>query len=64
MMTVKLANRLMTKAIGFTLVFAALSPLALAISPAAPEIDPGSVASAMTLLISGAFVVSRKARKS
>jgi hypothetical protein len=44
--------------------FAALASVANATPPSAPEIDPGALASAMTLLASGAFVLSRKAKKS
>jgi hypothetical protein len=57
-------KRIATNALGYALMFSALGSAAHAVSMAAPEIDPGSMASALTLLASGAFVVGRKARKS
>ncbi len=61
MMVVK---NVLAKTAGFALMFAALASVANATPPSAPEIDPGALASAMTLLASGAFVLSRKAKKS
>jgi hypothetical protein len=46
--------------------FAAMASFAQAggpFAPAAPEIDPGSIGSALTLLTSGALLLSAKSRK-
>jgi hypothetical protein len=49
--------------IGFGLVLAALSASAMAIPPSAPEIDPGSMASAVALLTSGMLMLSERKRR-
>ncbi len=49
--------------IGLALVLSALSAPAWAV-PHVPEIDPGSMGSALTLLFAGAMVLSRRFRKS
>jgi hypothetical protein len=49
--------------LGFGMILAALSTPAWAI-PLTPEIDPGSMASALTLLIGGAFLITGRSRKS
>ena len=53
-------------ALGLSLVLAAFAGTAMAGGPpvpGAPEIDPGSIGSALTLLASGAFLFSSKSRK-
>jgi hypothetical protein len=49
---------------GFALVFAATGGRALAVDSNAPELNPGSVASALTLLAGGVAMItaSRRAR--
>jgi hypothetical protein len=50
--------------LGLAMVVAAMSGTAHAIPLPIPEIDPGSMGSAMTLLIGGAFLLAGKGRKS
>ena len=51
------------KAIGFGLVFIALSATAHAVPPASvPEIDPGSALSALTLLSGGLLILVDRRR--
>ena len=52
----------MTKTFGMMLIFLSLSGLAVAAAPVAPEIDPASVSSAVSLL-TGALLVIRGRRK-
>lgn len=53
------------KAFGLALVVAAMSGVALAVDPGdVPEMDPGSVASAMTLLTGGLLWASGRRRRS
>jgi hypothetical protein len=52
----------MTKTVGMMLIFLALSALAIAAEPVAPEIDPASASSALALL-TGALLVIRGRRK-
>ena len=55
--------------LGFALVLTALAGVVHAQTPVSsnvtksPEIDPGSMASAMTLLMGGAFLVTGRSRK-
>jgi hypothetical protein len=51
--------------VGVALMVAALASASHAGGPiiSAPEIDPGSIGAAMTLLAAGAFVLSGKSRK-
>ena len=52
--------------VGFALVLTALAGVVHAVPPEAvvtPEIDPGSMASALTLLMGGAFLVTGRSRK-
>jgi hypothetical protein len=57
------------RGLGLALVIAALAgsayagPPSSAAHPRVPEIDPGSIGSALTLLIGGAFLLTGKARK-
>lgn len=52
------------RGLGLALVIAALAGSAYATPPLpAPEIDPGSISSALTLLMGGAFLLTGKARK-
>jgi hypothetical protein len=53
----------LTRGLGFALVLAALSGSAWAVPDAAPELDPGSVAGAMTLLSCGLLLVTRRRSK-
>jgi hypothetical protein len=52
----------MRKVLGLAIVLAAMSSSALAV-PAVPEIDPGSIMSAMTLLTGGLLVFADRRRK-
>jgi hypothetical protein len=49
-------------AVGFCLILVALSTPAWAL-PHGPEIDPGSMASALTLLIGGSLLITGRSRK-
>jgi hypothetical protein len=51
--------------LGFALVLTALAGVVHAGGPlpSVPEIDPGSMASALTLLMGGAFLVTGRSRK-
>ena len=57
----------MFKTAGMALVMASLVSVARAddggLIPSAPEIDPGSMASAMTLLVGGAMMLTGRSRK-
>jgi hypothetical protein len=48
------------KAMGFALVLTAMAPMAHAVAVATPEIDAGSMASALTLLAGGAMLLKDK----
>ena len=50
------------KTLGLALLFVGVSSFAMAIIPAAPEIDPGSAGSALALL-TGALLVIRGRKK-
>ena len=50
-------------ALGFGMILAGLSTSAWAV-PSIPEIDPGSMGSALTLLFAGTMLLSRRFRKS
>lgn len=60
-------SSLARKAVGLMLVFAAMSSVAHAgvtpPSPSVPEIDPGSILSAVTLLSGGLMVLADRRRK-
>jgi len=52
--------------VGFALVLTALAGVVHAVPPEAvvtPEIDPGSMASALTLLMGGAILLTARSRK-
>jgi hypothetical protein len=51
-------------AFGFALTFAAFGGTASAVDTAVPELSPGSVASAVTLLAAGAFMLTASRRRS
>jgi hypothetical protein len=57
-------NRIGMKALGFALVLSAMATVAHATPAPAPEVDPGSIGSALSLLAGGAFLLSAKSRKS
>jgi hypothetical protein len=50
--------------IGFGMILAALSTSALAGPQFGPEIDPGSMASALTLLTGGVLMLTERKRRS
>ena len=50
-------------ALGMALVLTSIARADLGPPPAAPEIDPGSMASAMTLLVGGAMMLTGRSRK-
>jgi hypothetical protein len=50
--------------LGMALVLSALAASAQAGPPGVPEIDPGSMGSALTLVIGGAMMLTGRARKS
>jgi hypothetical protein len=54
---------LIRQAIGFGLVLAAFSGVAFAQEQAAPEVDPGSMISGMTLLAGGLLILTNRARR-
>lgn len=56
--------RAASTACGFALLVTALSTVAVAGGPKAPEIDPGSMSSAVTLLIGGLMLMTGRRRKS
>ena len=49
--------------IGFGMILAALSTAAWALPHASPEIDPGSMASALTLLTGGVLMLTERKRR-
>lgn len=57
----------MVRVLGLALIVGGMSAAAIAGTPnsppAAPEIDPGTMSSALTLLVGGAFWLTGKARK-
>jgi hypothetical protein len=53
----------LTRGLGLALVLAALSGSAWAVPDPVPELDPGSVAGAMTLLSCGLLLVTRRRSK-
>jgi hypothetical protein len=55
--------RIAVKAIGFGMIVAACSTVAWARIGDAPEIDPGSMASALTLLTGGTLMLTRRNRR-
>ena len=58
------ARTLVGKAVGFGLVLAALSSAAYAqTAPATPEIDPGSMLSALALLSCGVMILKDRSRR-
>ncbi len=57
-------GRTVRTGLGLALVLSALAGTAHAIPLPGPEIDPGSMASALTLLIGGAFLITGRSRKS
>lgn len=56
--------RAASTACGLALLVAAMASTASAHPPAAPEIDPGSMGSAVTLLIGGLMLMTGRRRKS
>jgi hypothetical protein len=50
------------KTLGFALVLSAMASVAMAVPVPAPEIDAGSAASAVTLLLAGAAMLKSKFR--
>lgn len=55
----------MARVLGLALIVAGISAAAMAnpTPPAAPEIDPGTMSSALTLLVGGALWLTGKGRK-
>lgn len=53
----KIALNITKKTLGLALVLSAMAPSAFAVAVAAPEIDAGSAASALTLLVGGAMLL-------
>jgi hypothetical protein len=59
-----LVARAAAKPCGLALILAALATPALAFDPEpVPEIDPGSLGSALTLLIGGALILTNRLRR-
>jgi hypothetical protein len=61
-----LTQRIITlacRAVGFSLVLAAFGGVALAQTQPAPEIDPGSMISGLTLLAGGFMILTNRARR-
>ena len=54
---------MLTRGFGFALVLAALSGSAWAVTGVTPELDPGSMAGALTLLSCGLLLISRRRSK-
>ena len=60
--TATVAYRLTASALGLALIFSAFSSPAKALFDA-PEVDPGSMASALTLLVGGVMTLTGRVRR-